>query len=149
MKTFRLFTILFAAVFTFLASSCAEKVEVVDNTRDYALPKTMFSGEWFARSMITDVNYISSYAAPGYIGTPSPTERIRWQITKNELIGYRVDEVVPGSNDHPLGRTLDEHKVVSYSISHFDLRNSFNPQTGQENNVISESTTGFEGLLTF
>ncbi|HEY0869068.1 MAG TPA: hypothetical protein VGD55_01615, partial [Acidothermaceae bacterium] len=68
--------------------------------------------------------------------------RIKWQVTESTLIARETYELVQDS-DYNGARTTDTGQVVAmFAItSHFDIKRSYNPQTGEENNLITENVT--------
>ncbi len=124
---------------TALALGCAPNVGTIDRTQPNALQKSQFEGLWFYRAMVTDADPESGTIA----GISGNTDKIRWEITENHLVGYRTYEFVPyaeGLTDD--GRDFFGSPVVGYRIlSHFDIRRDYNTTTGVESNVIVENTT--------
>jgi hypothetical protein len=71
-----------------------------------------------------------------------PLNRIKWEISETVLIARLTYELVQNSDYHG-ARTTDNGQVVAmFNItSQFDIRRSYNPQTGEETNIITENTT--------
>ncbi len=76
-------------------------------------------------------------------GMQSAMDKIYFQITQDQLIGYRAYDYAPGSqNGITGGANNTDAPVVSYKIlSHFDVKREYNAATGEQTNVISENTT--------
>lgn len=128
------------------AQGCAEERDPIDRVQSNAVPKSYFlradadgrfltdSDSWYFRATITDVPASQSTA---FIGAAGEMYRVKWRITEDgkELQAYREDPDVLGSGDAHGG------PVAAFPIvSHFDVRRGYNPQTGEELNVIEENT---------
>jgi hypothetical protein len=95
---------------------------------------------FYSRLTVTDVPPTNGWA---FEGIQTPMEKIYFQITQDQLIGYRSYDYAPGS-ENPItgGANNTDAPVVSYKIlSHFDVKREYNPATGEQTNVISENTT--------
>jgi hypothetical protein len=121
------------------ALGCAGDVTTIDRTQPNAIDKTMFEGIWYHRATVVGTDPESGDTE----GITSGTDKLRWEIQENLLIGYRSYEFVPyaeGLTDE--GRDFFGSPVVAFPIvSHFDIQRDYNPTTGVENNVIVENTT--------
>jgi len=96
--------------------------------------------KFYYRLTITDVPPTNGWAFEGMQG---PMDKIYFQITEDQLIGYRAYDYAPGSeNPFTGGANNTDAPVVSFKIkSHFDVKREYNPGTGEQTNVISENTT--------
>ena len=96
--------------------------------------------KFYYRLTITDVPPTNGWAFEGMQG---PMDKIYFQITEDQLIGYRAYDYAPGSeNPFTSGANNTDAPVVSFKIkSHFDVKREYNPGTGEQTNVISENTT--------
>ena len=127
----KLFIVLVSAM---TVMSCAQRLGDIDQTRNYAVDKSLFQGEWYHRQMVTDIPYLGAMAAPANIRSATPMTRIRWEIQEGYLLAISQDENVPGKNDLDPGQDPDEEIVAKYAIiSHFDTRRQYDAQTGEEN----------------
>jgi hypothetical protein len=127
---------LFAALsLTLAGGACYPTAYDIDRVQPNYHDKDAFTGEWYARGLVVDKQYPHSMVFEGLEGD---TDRIRWEITENRLLGFRsYAKVAGGESDNPGGQTL----VVAFPIeSHFDIRRQYNAQNGAENNVIEENT---------
>ncbi|MCK6545665.1 zinc-dependent metalloprotease [Myxococcota bacterium] len=99
----------------------------------------MFEGIWYHRATVVGADPESGETE----GITSNTEKLRWEITEDMLIGYRSYEFVPyGEGLTDDGRDFFGSPVVAFPIlSHFDIQRDYNPTTGVSNNVIVENTT--------
>jgi hypothetical protein len=147
------------------AVGCAAERDPINRVQANALPKSFFVGaklndasddpEFYARSMVVDVPYgESSSSSLMFTNTINSTSKIRWSIEESNLIGRVSFERIAGTDGKGLAPVKDPARdpskplaqndgVVVYSfriISHFDIRRSYNPQTGEESNVIEENT---------
>lgn len=89
----------------------------------------------------------------GTIGGASAVDRVRWEVTEKLLIARRSYQETPGADNKALRRVLVNGQwkfptpangtiIAAYKIdAHFDRRSDYNPQTGEETNVIVENTT--------
>lgn len=142
--------------------ACAEEREPINKVQANVLPKKFFLGdnlqdasddpEFRMKSFVVD----SAVSSTGYsIGEFSAVDRIRWEVTENMLVGRRAyqespgadnkgipNSEVPGSTDKNVKKVANGTIVAAYKItSHFDIRRAYNPQTGEEQNVVEENTT--------
>ena len=68
--------------------------------------------------------------------------RIKWEIQENVLIARLTYERMQNSDHHGSQSTNNGQVVAEFNItSHFDISRDYNPQTGEELNVIVENTT--------
>src|SRR5262245_17917710 len=115
------------------AMGCAGDVTTIDRTQPNALDKSMFEGIWYHRATITSASPESGQTE----GITSGTEKLRWEIKEDMLVGYRSYEFVPyaeGLTEE--GEDFFGSPVVAYPIlSHFDIQREYNPTTGIESNV--------------
>lgn len=107
---------------------------------------------------IHQVTIIDKPATTGFTGISWYTdmERINWEVTENFLIARQAYDRLhngqgvdprnpsrPGDNINPISNNPRQGEILAvYAIiSHFDIRRSYNPGTGEEQNVIEENTT--------
>lgn len=143
-RLLRLVTIsLLAAV----VGSCAEERDPINRVQANALDKAFFIGEvadpnddpvFYSRHFVVDAS--QSQALVG-VSQASGLERIRWHVTENMLFARRAYAVVEGS-PRGEGEKPDGDVIAAYRIdAHFDIRNAYNPSTGEELNVVEEITS--------
>jgi hypothetical protein len=124
-------------------SSCAEQQPAINRVQAYALPKSLFTGEWFFNQTVIDVPATKTVTFEGET-TFMATHRIRWDIQESFLYARAAYEQVQGGKD---GQSQDtgEYKgqiVGAWRITgHFDVRRSYNPTTGEEINVLEENAS--------
>ncbi len=133
------------------------------------MPKSFFVGqkladasddpEFYFRTTVVDVSAGAGSESLFTNSDSQPTVRIKWEITEDKLIARLAYELVDGTDakgtngparddeprgtkDHkaPARTTTDGQIVASFNITkHFDIRRSYNSETGEENNVIEEN----------
>jgi hypothetical protein len=131
---------------------CAQERGAIDQVQANALSKHFFVGpnlsdpsddpEFYMRNTVIAVPdeaaqeglFTSTYA--------QPLTRIKWEISETVLIARLTYDLIQNS-DYYGARTTDTGQVVAmFNItSQFDIRRSYNPQTGEETNIITENTT--------
>jgi len=148
------------------AVGCAAERDPINRVQANAIPKSFFIGEkfddtsddpeFYARTMVIDVPYGESGASWGlFTNTINTLTKIKWSIEEHNLIGRVSFERIPGTDGKGLPPKKDPERdpskplaqndgIVVYNfriISHFDIRRSYNPQTGEELNVIEENVS--------
>lgn len=144
-------------------AGCKER-DPIFRVQDGALPKQFFVGqdlvdpsddpEFFWRNYVVDGSVSQSLVG---IGSWSHVDRVRWEVTEDLLIARKAYQIADGQDDKgipqhdPLGARRGEPAppkaangtmVAAYAIKrHFDVRRSYNAQTGEETNVIEENDT--------
>lgn len=136
-----------------LSFACAEERAPIDRTQPNALEKRFFVGEDFlladddpefwAQATLIDVGYGASQDGLFTSTYAQPVIRIKWVIQEDYLIGRLTYERIDGSDGKGAGpSSTDGQLAYAYKIlSHFDVRRSYNPLTGEELNVLEENTT--------
>ncbi len=132
-------------------SGCAKEMAPINRVQANALDKSFFVGpnladpsddpEFYWRGYVTDASASQSLVG---VGSWSGVDRIRWEITEDMLIARKSYPLVtqpdePGSFSGPdsVGTVVAAYKI----LSHFDIRRAYNPQTGEEENIIEENST--------
>src|SRR3569833_4118908 len=90
---------------------------------------------FYYRLTVTDVPPTNGWA---FEGMQSAMDKIYFQITQDQLIGYRAYDYSPGSqNGITGGANNTAAPVVSYKIlSHFDVKREYNAATGEQTNFF-------------
>ncbi len=119
---------------------------------------------FYYRGSVVDTGYGAGQDGLFTSTYAQPISRIRWQINENMIvarlayerventdgkgtISYVIDgrgEVVKDANGNPVPTVNDEsgQVVAAFNIqSHFDIRRSYNPVTGEEQNVVEENSS--------
>jgi hypothetical protein len=132
-------------------TGCAEEREPINRVQAMALPKSFFVGEnlassdddpeFYSQAFIIDVPYGAGGELLWTVGFGGFMSRVRFEIAQDYLIARityeRIDDS-DGQGLHPANR--DGVIAGVWRIqSHFDIRRSYNPQTGEEMNVIEEN----------
>lgn len=127
---------------------CAEERAPINRVQANALDKQFFVGElrnpsddpeFYWRNFVVDGSESQSLVG---IGSWSGVDRIRWDIQENLLVARKSYAVSPGADDKGDAGLPDGTVVAAYRIdSHFDILRDYNPQTGEELNVIDENTS--------
>jgi hypothetical protein len=124
--------------------ACSTRNEDLNRIVDPYWSKAYFAddNEWYLRSTVVD-------APPehGWIsiadGDWLMLEKVRWEITQNDLIAWRTYSITPGSELENTPGADDVYKGQAVAIfpivDHFDIRREFDPTTGEEGNVVSEN----------
>lgn len=136
---------------TALVGGCAEERAPINRVQANALEKRFFVGalatpdddpEFYMRVTVTDVD--SGAGSDGLFtnSDAQPTMRIRWEVTQDLLIARLTYERIENTDGKGARRTPDGQAVAAYAIeSHFDIKRSYNEQTGEELNVVVENDT--------
>ena len=134
-----------------LSGACQER-DPINHVQAGGLPKSFFVGdslqdasddpEFYMRTTVVDV---AAGAGAETLFTSSDAQtlvRVRWEVTETELLARLTYELV-GDTDHKGARRAPDGQVVAaYAIQkHFDVRREYNPQTGEELNVVGENDT--------
>lgn len=144
-------------------SGCATERDPISRIQQGALAKSFFLGpsitdfrddpEFRAKSFNID-SAANTDNFQGTIGGASAIERVRFDITEDYLFARRSYQETPGSDNRGLPRKQVSPGVwefpsaptgtiiAAYKIeSHFDVRRSYNPSTGEDLNIIEENST--------
>ncbi len=124
-----------------IAAGCAESVEDIDRTQGNLLAKADLEGEWYYLQTIVSVPPTSVVTLAG---ETSVTERLRWEIQRDVLIGYRSYELVPGAADPSRDTDFDgtEAPVAAFAIiEHVDVVRDYDPASGEQSNVVREDVS--------
>ena len=138
---------------------CAKERAAINRVQADALDKSFFVGpdlqstaddpEFYKRGTVVDVAYGAAQDGLFTSSYGEPMSRIRWEITENTLNARLSYERITGTDDKgnqyngvQLKASNDGQIVASYKItSHFDIKNDYNPQTGENLNIVVENTT--------
>ena len=131
---------------------CAQERDPISRVQPQALKKSWFVGDlkdanddpvFYARAMVIDAGYGVSHDLL-FTSTINTTARIKWSIEEGMLIGRSAIERIAGSDGKGNNGGKDNDGIVAYAYrieSHFDVRRSYNPQTGEESNVVEENSS--------
>jgi hypothetical protein len=137
-------------LFVLALVGCAEERAPITRVQPGALDKHFFVGakiddaaddpEFYWRNYVVDGSASQSLIG---VGSWSGVDRIRWEITEDLLIGRKAYQISKGADDRgavigdPNGAIIAAYKIKS----HFDIRRTYNPTTGEEGNIIEENTS--------
>jgi len=139
-----------ALAFSALVSGCAKERDPINRVQANAMPKTFFLGqslsdsaddpEFYASSTVVDVPF--GVTASVTTGSTGGLTRIKWQVTEDALLARKTYESVTGVDGDGSRVSNNGEVVASFKVlSHFDIKRDYNPQTGEELNVIVENTS--------
>lgn len=128
-------------------ASCAVERPTINRVQPNALGKSFFVGNpadskddpvFLFRNFVVDASESQELVG---VSTASGVERIRWEVTEDMLFARRAYSLTGGSNRGTTDETNGD-LIAAYEIeAHFDLRNAYNPATGEELNIQEENTT--------
>ncbi|MBM4359976.1 MAG: hypothetical protein FJ096_17875 [Deltaproteobacteria bacterium] len=134
-----------------LSVGCAEERAPINRVQANALAKSFFVGadlkgtqddpEFWTQGTLVDVGYGASQDGLFTSTYAQAVARVKWQVTENLLVARLTYERIENSDGKGVGAASTDGQVVAaYRIqSHFDIRNAYNPSTGEELNVIEEN----------
>ena len=138
-----------AAVFA--VSACSQERAPINRVQAMALDKHFFAGpslsdpsddpEFYMSNRIIDEPYGvgQGFFLEQSLGSLS---RVKWEIQEGVLIARLTYDRVANSDHYGAVTTNNGQVVAEYNItSHFDIIRDYNPQTGEQLNVIVENTT--------
>jgi hypothetical protein len=135
-----------------LASSCASERAPINRVQPNALDKTFFVGallsdpsdnpEFYYRPTVVDVDYGAGQDGLFTASYAQTLARVGFEITEDLLVARLTYERIAdssgkGSPDDNAGQIVAAFKISS----HFDIKHGYNPQTGEELNVVEENST--------
>lgn len=134
-------------------AGCAEERDPIMRVQPNALAKSFFVGkdldslqddpEFYFQTTLIDVGYGAAQDGLFTSTYAQPLSRIKWQITEDLLIARITYERIEGSDGKGAGPTSNDGVIAAIYpiISHFDIRHDYNPQTGEESNVVVENSS--------
>jgi hypothetical protein len=127
-----------------LSTGCNTRLETANFVTQPYWQKSYFdeNQKWYMRSTVVDAP-----ANHGWVsiadGDWLMLEKLRWEITENELIGWRTYSTTPGSEAEQFAGADTFYKgqaVARFAITdHFDIMREFDATSGQQGNVIREN----------
>jgi len=129
-------------------ADCAQERDPINRVQPMALNKHFFVGadlvdgrddpEFYANNYVVDAPP-SQGMIP--VGTYDDVDRIHWEITPELLIARKSYDYVTNADGRGVGgRTPTGVIVAAYRIQdQFDIRNDYNPTTGEPVNVVVEN----------
>ncbi len=131
------------------STSCMEERPPINLVQAGVLSKAFFVGENLSGPEDDPEFYWRNYVVDGSasqsligVGSWSGVDRIRWEISEDMLIARKAYQIAEGEDAKADPKAIPDGTVVAaFAIkSHFDIRRSYNPTTGEETNVIEENT---------
>lgn len=133
-----------------LSTGCAAERDPINRVQPNALEKSFFVGadlrssaddpEFYMRNTIVDVPYGAGQDGLFTATYAQPVNRIKWEVTEQNLVARMTHERITNSDFHGSKRTNDGQVVAMFKIEkHFDVRRDYNSGTGEETNVVVEN----------
>jgi hypothetical protein len=131
---------------------CAQERDPINRVQANAMSKHFFAGaslsdpsddpEFYMRNSVIDVPYGAMQDGLFTASYAQPLTRVKWEISETTLIARETYEHVADSDFNGSRTTNNGQVVAMFTIeSHFDIKRDYNPQTGEENNLVVENTT--------
>lgn len=129
---------------------CAQERAPINQVQADALNKHFFVGAKLDDARDDPEFYWRNYVVGGTVsqtlvgtGSWSGIDRIKWEITEDKLIARKAYELNKGADPYGTPQKINNGVVVAaYRIvSHFDIKRAYNPQTGEDLNVVTENQT--------
>ncbi|HEY6079128.1 MAG TPA: hypothetical protein VIW29_10010 [Polyangiaceae bacterium] len=96
--------------------------------------------EFYYRPTVADADYGAAQSGLFTASYAQTTARVRWEITEELLIARLGYERIEGTTGRGLERTDTGQIAAAFKIEkHFDVQRDYNPQTGEELNVVVEN----------
>ena len=130
-----------AALLALFALACAEERDPIDRTQPNALRKEWFAGPTFYyQRTVVDVPAANGFTFVGSTDHSGLT-KIKFDVQERFLYVRRQTELVKNADDKAAtGAGYEGEVVAAFPIlSHFDIRHSYNPVTGEEQNILEEN----------
>lgn len=140
--------------------ACSEAAPDVDRVQTNLVDKGVFEGDWWYATTIVGTRYDAAdvLGSAGGFGPFSgsmsnidlgldtfytPTmARVRWVIDENYLFAYRAYELIRGGNDGGFEPEFRGQPLAAFRIqNHVDVRQEYNPVTGEVTNVRVENAS--------
>jgi len=133
-----------------IIGGCAEERAPINRVQPNALEKAFFVGaladgsddpQFFYRPTVVDVDFGAAQAGLFTASYAQTLVRVRWEVTEDLLLARLAYDRIDGTSGE-IEEGTEGQIVAAFAIkSHFDIRRSYNPQTGEELNVIEENTS--------
>ncbi|HYO97940.1 MAG TPA: hypothetical protein VER33_25720, partial [Polyangiaceae bacterium] len=147
-RSFRIGAVLVLGV---LSSGCADERAPINRVQPNALDKAFFVGaklsdptdnpEFFYRPTVVDVDFGASQNGLFTASYAQTLARVGWEITEDLLVARLTYERVEGTGGNGAPDQTTGQIVAAFTVqSHFDVRRSYNPQTGEELNIVEENS---------
>ena len=151
LSRWRQLSLLALTALTLGSANCAEERPAINRTQEGRIRKEWLVGADYTNAADDPEFYMENFVVDAPtdqtlmpVGTYDDVDRIHWEIQENMLLARKSYEYVTGSDGagRRASRTQNGLIVAAYRIeSQFDVRNDYNPSTGEPINVVSENTT--------
>lgn len=147
----RSFIRLVGALVAVTLAGCAEQQAPINRVQPNYYDKSFFVGqdfqgvqddpEFYSQGTLIDVGYGAGQDGLFTSTYAQPMSRVKWEVTEQRLIARLAYERVKDTDGKGVSKATNDGIVVaSYRItSHFDIARQYNPQTGEQMNVIDEN----------
>ncbi len=133
----RLVSVILPAALLILTLGCAKERPPRSFVQPNVLAKSDFTGLWYYVPTVVDVGYGSSVT---FIGeTSMDIAIIKWDIQEDTLFARLAYDRIIGA-EQGSHQNWEGEIIGAWPISHFDIIRDYNAATGEEINVIREST---------
>lgn len=133
-------------------SGCAVERAPINRVQPNALEKSFFVGQsltndaddpqFFYRPSVVDVDYGAAQSGLFTASWAQSMARVRWEITEDLLIARLAYELIEGATGNGIEETRTGQIAAAFAIrNHFDVKRDYNPQTGEELNIVVENTS--------
>ncbi len=149
-RTWRSLSLLALAAVTLGSANCAEERPAINRVADGHIRKEWLVGRDYTNAADDPEFYMENFVVDAPVdqtmmpvGTYDDVDRVHWEIQENLLLARKSYEYVTGSDGagRRASRTQNGLIVAAYRIeSQFDIRNDYNPTTGEPLNVVSENS---------
>ncbi len=150
-RTWRQLSLLALTALTLGSANCAEERPAINRVADGHIRKEWLVGHDYTNAADDPEFYMENFVVDAPVdqtmmpvGTYDDVDRVHWEIQENLLLARKSYEYVTGSDGagRTASRTQNGLIVAAYRIeSQFDIRNDYNPTTGEPLNVVSENTS--------
>lgn len=132
----KLITALLITLFA-VVMGCAQERPPRSYVQPHVLAKADFTGEWYYVPTVVDVGFASTVT---FIGeTSMDVVIIRWDIQENTLMARLAYDRINGAESTSHENWKGE-VVAAWGVQHFDIIREYNATTGEETNIIRETT---------
>lgn len=133
-----------------LLNGCASERAPINRVQPEALQKNFFVGasltddeddpQFYYRPTVADVDYGASQSGLFTASYAQTTARVKWEVTEEKLIARLAYERIEGATGNGIDETNTGQIAAAFRIEkHFDVRRDYNPQTGEDLNVVVEN----------
>ncbi len=145
MRSISLLAALLAVATVAGTAGCSTRNEDINRVVQPYWAKAYFNdgGEWYARATVVDAPPEHGWVSIAD-GDWLMLDKLRWEITENELIGWRTYAAAPGSENEQLPGGDELYKgqaVARFKVTgHFDIKRDFDTTSGEQGNTIVENS---------